>query len=144
MKRIVLVIAAAVAASLFALCALSGCMINSGKANFLNGEASYDGSTLTVTLPGNETTGYAWSYLIEGENIECTVDLYKADEADNETEGAGGTQTYRFKTTGPCEGTTIKFAYARSWESSTGDLAGHIDIYTNSAGDITSFACSDD
>jgi predicted secreted protein len=54
-----------------------------------------EASVLTITLPANETTGYAWTYTIsEPEALELATQEYVADETDKD--GAGGTWVTSF------------------------------------------------
>jgi len=75
-----------------------------------------DNGTIEVSLNGNPTTGYAWSYQIDDTSIlSCLSDKYIANNQDSDAVGVGGIYKYIFE--GQKEGTTtITFKYARSWE----------------------------
>jgi len=75
-----------------------------------------DNGTLEISLDGNPTTGYEWSYQIADMSIlSCLSDQYTADNQDTNTVGTGG--IYKFIFEGQKEGTTtILFKYGRSWE----------------------------
>ena len=122
-----------------ALCALCACSTStSGSANLGNdGTAEYKNDTITITLAGNETTGYAWTYSIDKGSVECTTDEYKAESSSVATTGAPGTQTYVFKVSGATEG-KITFTYARSWETNDDDTTCSIEFSSDSSGKVTS------
>ena len=126
-------------ASLLAIGLLAGCSCssNTGGTNLGDGKATFEGKTLTITLPSNETTGYTWSYSIDGDTIKNTVDKYEADATAKNVSGAGGTQTYEFEGTGQGKA-TITLTYARSWEQTDSDLKYEATVETDSSGKITS------
>jgi inhibitor of cysteine peptidase len=76
------------------------------------------GETLTLTLESNPTTGYSWQ-VMELDNAVLTQEgdpEYKQSSGAEGLVGAGGTETFRFKTIGSGE-TSLSLGYMRSWES---------------------------
>jgi predicted secreted protein len=73
------------------------------------------GSTWTVLLPANRTTGYSWNLapLPNPAPIENTGHNYEAKTSG--LAGSGGDERWTFHAAAPGE-TTLKFAYARPWE----------------------------
>lgn len=67
---------------------------------------------VSISLPGNATTGYAWMYAFSEEDILTEVsNRYDADTAAEDMAGAGGTFNWVFKAEKP--GTAqIQFVYA--------------------------------
>lgn len=71
------------------------------------------GQTFTVTLPGNPTTGYQWTYSISRPDVVSMRGSYVPPSID--IPGRGG--TYTFYGRGMSRGTTyITFYYGREWE----------------------------
>ena len=76
------------------------------------------GQVVTVTLESNPTTGYSWQVL----EIDDAILVQDGDPEYKQTSGtgglvgAGGTETFRFKTVGTGE-TTLSLGYMRPWES---------------------------
>ena len=137
-------IALAAATLALAAGALFGCSTSTTGGTILgtNATADFSGNTLTITLPSNPTTGYAWSYTVEGDNLENTADSYAADETANNVSGAGGTQVYVFAATGAGDA-TINLDYARSWEESADDLHYVVKITADGSSNITSLVTED-
>ena len=73
------------------------------------------GETFKITLTSNPTTGYQWNENFDETLIQLINKTYKADEP--QLMGSGGTEIFEFKAIGSNSNTTIKFAYARAWES---------------------------
>lgn len=76
------------------------------------------GETLTLTLESNPTTGYSWQVL-ELDNAVLVPEgdpEYKQSSGAEGLVGAGGTETFRFKTIGSGE-TSLSLGYMRPWES---------------------------
>ncbi|KYC54222.1 MAG: Chagasin family peptidase inhibitor I42 [Candidatus Methanofastidiosum methylothiophilum] len=73
------------------------------------------GDTFKITLKSNPTTGYQWNADFDETLIQLVDTSYKADEP--QLMGSGGTEIFEFKAIGSNSNTTIKFAYARAWES---------------------------
>lgn len=136
MKKHLLIVCAIAAA--LSLCMLAGCSTTSkGSVNLDNdGLAENNGGDLTVTLKGNPTTGYEWTYTIEGDKVEFVSSDYKQDNEDKEVAGAGGTYTFKFKVTGATEA-KIHFDYARSWEETPDDRWCEVRLESSSNGNIT-------
>jgi inhibitor of cysteine peptidase len=92
---------------------------------------------LTVTLRENPTTGYVWSYTIQGSGIETLDDAYKPDANNKNYTGVGGTHIFRF--TGVSEGTSrIEMVESRPWEEGAVSGGLVIEVETDSDGIILS------
>lgn len=109
--------------ALFMLAMVTSCSSQKKLATTASGENpmtfSANGSTVTVKLKGNSSTGYTWDYKVKDDKIA----QYKSDEyktAGNFV-GAGGTHTFVFE--GIKQGTTlVTFDYAQHWKK--GQKAG--------------------
>lgn len=78
------------------------------------------GSTVAFAFDSNPTTGYGWTYALEGDCIRVERDEYVQDPALPGMAGVGGTQYYTFEAVR--EGTaTVTFTYARAWEQTDAD-----------------------
>jgi len=73
------------------------------------------GDTFKITLKSNPTTGYQWNADFDETLIQLVDSSYKADEP--QLIGSGGIEIFEFKVIGSNSDTSIKFGYARSWES---------------------------
>lgn len=75
---------------------------------------SKKGKEIELSLNGNVTTGYEWTYSVSEEGILTeTQNEYLTEET--ELVGAGGVHVFSFK--GEKEGkVTVTFVYSRSWE----------------------------
>ena len=66
-------------------------------------------------LPGNPTTGYAWTAQAEDEGIVEITDQYFSEKSDEPLSGLGGAWWFHFEGIQP--GTTaVTLTYARPWE----------------------------
>lgn len=78
------------------------------------------GDTITVTVPGNPTTGYSWAAQLDEESaarLELNGEPEYTQEATGEdVVGAGGSFTFTFKAAQAGDA-TLKLVYARPWES---------------------------
>ena len=74
-----------------------------------------------VKLDANPTTGYEWTFQIDGSAVQPDGDEFvpASDGAQPKT-GEGGVHTFNFKADGSGE-VTLTFTYARSWEASDSD-----------------------
>lgn len=74
--------------------------------------------TLTVTLPANATTGYAWLWQLDELNrIQLVSEEYLPDAAPEGMLGTGGTWQAVFAPTMESAGETVLLLrYARAWE----------------------------
>ena len=74
--------------------------------------------TMKITLAGNPTTGYSWTYKISDKSVlkdTTKSDNYTADKTEANIYGSGGTYEYSFKALKP--GTTnIIFTYISTSE----------------------------
>ncbi len=87
------------------------------------------GSTVSVSLKGNPTTGYGWYYTIGDSGIiEKTDDFYTSDSNSASIVGAGGKYTWTFKALKAGD-TTITFKYYRSWLGESSATASDTVIY---------------
>ena len=103
------------------------------KADAANGPAKLteadNGKTITVkvgedvqvVLGGNPTTGYSWATSLS--DADKTIlqqqgdPVYAQQSTDSSLVGSGGTFTFTFKAAAAGQ-VTLKFGYARPWESS--------------------------
>lgn len=79
-------------------------------------QAETSGSTVSVILQENPTTGYEWNYIASPGGILREVSSeYVQDAGTEDLMGAGGKHTWRFE--GAAEGSTVlHFAYAQPFE----------------------------
>lgn len=114
---------ALVGACMAAFVALAvGCTTAQGSSvEITQGSALFSQGSLEVKLDANPTTGYEWTYQIEGTGVQPDGDEFvpASDGAQPKT-GEGGVHTFNFKADGTGEA-TITFSYARSWEASDDD-----------------------
>lgn len=75
------------------------------------------GSTLTVTLAGNPTTGYEWEVSEVDANVLAPAGepQYVSDAAPEGVVGVGGTYTFTFAAVAPGD-TTLSLVYRRPFE----------------------------
>ena len=73
-------------------------------------------STLYVYVKENVSTGYKWTYDIEGTGIIFKDSNWVCDVPDKTIVGAGGTSTYEFAADGEGE-FKITMQYLRDWEN---------------------------
>ena len=73
------------------------------------------GNSFKISLNSNPTTGFQWTPEYDSNLIELVNTEYKADEP--QLMGSGGKDIYEFRVIGSNTNTTIKFTYARPWES---------------------------
>lgn len=71
---------------------------------------------VTITLPGNATTGFEWNYLLSAEGVlkEKSTSI-TPDSTVEDIVGSGSQYTWVFESVGEGE-VNIVFAYARSFE----------------------------
>jgi predicted secreted protein len=77
------------------------------------------GDTIEVVIPGNPTTGYAWTSALGEKDaalIQPVGEPAYASEAKDGVVGGGGFYTFTFKATAAGEA-LLKLVYSRSWES---------------------------
>ena len=72
------------------------------------------GETFKIVLEGHPTTGYGWTPEFDETHLKLVNREYKADNP--ELVGSPGKETFEFQAV-KTGGTTIKFTYARPWES---------------------------
>lgn len=97
---------------------------------FDKGDVAVREDGLVVSLEGNPTTGFEWTYGIEGSTVEAVSDTYSSKAQAQPTTGAGGIYTFEFKAAGTGS-STINFTYARSWEKRESDSWVKIVVTTN-------------
>ena len=91
-----------------------GCSAAPGsEVQIAEGSAEFSQGDLVVKLDANPTTGYEWTFQIDGSAVPAS------DGAQPKT-GEGGVHTFNFKADGSGEA-TLTFTYARSWEASDSD-----------------------
>ncbi|MCR5731842.1 MAG: protease inhibitor I42 family protein [Sphaerochaetaceae bacterium] len=94
------------------------CSCQSKSISFVNGDEIkvHPGDDFTLELEENPTTGYSWSYEIEGDCILLASENYKQNKAKDGFVGVGGVHSFNF--TALKEGyAKIKFCYMRPWEN---------------------------
>jgi inhibitor of cysteine peptidase len=77
------------------------------------------GDTIEVVIPGNPTTGYAWTSALSAKDAALIQPVGKpayASAAKDGVVGAGGVYTFTFKAAAAGEA-LLKLVYSRSWES---------------------------
>lgn len=79
----------------------------------------FEDREIDIEFPSNPTTGYAWSYKLDGTALVLTKDEYDADDNPFGIAGKGGKQEYEFRAVAPGD-VTLEFTYARSGEN--GDI----------------------
>lgn len=81
-------------------------------------ELSEDETVITVRLPANETTGYAWGFASEPEIMEHITEEYLPDEGEDMMVGQGGTWVASFRAIPGMSGETqLILSYQRAWET---------------------------
>ena len=114
--RLKLVIAGACMAAFVAFAV--GCSAAPGsEVQIAEGSAEFSQGDLVVKLDANPTTGYEWTFQIDGSAVQPDGDEFvpASDGAQPKT-GEGGVHTFNFKGEA-----TLTFTYARSWEASDSD-----------------------
>lgn len=99
-----------------------GCSAAPGsEVQIAEGSAEFSQGDLVVKLDANPTTGYEWTFQIDGSAVQPDGDEFvpASDGAQPKT-GEGGVHTFNFKADGSGEA-TLTFTYARSWEASDSD-----------------------
>ncbi len=74
------------------------------------------GSTFTIVLPSNRSTGYSWQLKSSASALEALGNKY--EPSSDSRMGAGGEDLWTFHARGAGE-STLHFSYARSWEKNT-------------------------
>ena len=121
------------AALILTLFLLGGCVIRfndgesslkvwntNGDPNTIPSEITVSaGSTFSINLQANATTGYSWNAVIEDENIVTLLTSeYTADDTDKV--GSGGIATLTFSALEQGE-TALTLIYAQDWEGGETD-----------------------
>ena len=97
------------------------CFLFIGCGSNTDNNENVTGDTAEISLAGNASTGYQWTYIITDETV-LSVKSSKYD--DGNTKGiVGASGVYSFLLNGLKEGeSTIVFSYARSWEDNVDPL----------------------
>ncbi len=78
------------------------------------------GDEIQIVIPGNVTTGYAWSAALSDEDAAILAQqgepAYVEDATDEQVVGAGGVYTFTFKAVTAGQA-TLTLVYERPWES---------------------------
>jgi inhibitor of cysteine peptidase len=78
------------------------------------------GDTIEAIIPGNPTTGYAWTSALSEKDATLIQSLgepaYASEASESTIVGAGGVYTFTFKAAAAGEA-VLKLVYSRSWES---------------------------
>lgn len=102
-----------------------------------NGNAHYLENVLTISLNENPTTGYTWSYTLEGTNLVFSNDSYEPDEAEEGVAGSGGTHDFVFE--GTSEGSaTLSFTEGQPWEGGETGSSMNLLVKTDAQNNIVS------
>ena len=91
-----------------------GCSAAPGsEVQIAEGSAEFSQSNLVVKLDANPTTGYEWTFQIDGSAVQPDGDEFvpASDGAQPKT-GVGGVREFNFKADGSGEA-TLTFTYAR-------------------------------
>lgn len=94
-------------------------------------DVSESGDVLTVTLAGNATTGFTWTWSQpEGGPLQALSNDYTPDEAADGQVGVGGTSiiTFGAAENGVAGLTTLTFTYAQAWAPDEAAVAYELDI----------------
>lgn len=86
-----------------------------------------EGGAITVSMPGNPTTGYEWTCTANGDNLKIVSDNFEEPKGTEAKSGAGGLYTFVAEADGTGT-TTLEFKYARSWEKSKDDAWINIEV----------------
>lgn len=101
------------------------------------GDARIKDDVLTFSLTENPTTGYTWSYVLEGTNLVFSNDSYVANEAEEDAVGTGGRHEFVFDGAG--EGTaTLTFTEGQQWEGGEVDKTMIVHVTTDAQNNIVS------
>lgn len=73
----------------------------------------YEDRELDIEFPANPTTGFDWTYTMDGSALVLTKDEYDEDDNPLGVAGRGGWHEYEFKAVQPGDATLV-FTYARS------------------------------
>lgn len=100
----------------------AGCTPAPGSETELSdGSAQFSQGDLVVKLDANPTTGYEWTFQIDGDAVQPDGDEFiPASDGSQPKTGEGGVHEFRFKAEGSGEA-SIAFTYARSWETTDDD-----------------------
>ncbi len=143
-------VVAVAATSMLCIALLAGCSskVVEGGATFTTDNANISGqidvkdTALTVSLSSNPTTGYEWTYEIEGEAVAYSSDEYQ-EPTDSTELGASGTQVYTFAgVEGKAGDVTVTFTYARPSDDSDKTVVT-LTATTNDKGQFTAVACGE-
>ena len=94
------------------------------------------GNLMTVSLDGNATTGYTWSYTISDPTVlTCESDDYAENSHEEGMVGVPGVQSYKFKSASAGTASLI-FTYARSWESGNPADEKSVRVTVDASGNI--------
>lgn len=109
MKKIVIL--------LLALLCLAGCSAAPAEEAAEAGTIVANAGDWQVELEGNPTTGYEWTWFLEGNNIlEETACEYIPEDTSGLRDGAGGLYVFHFAPLAEGEA-ELHFTYARPWET---------------------------
>ena len=76
---------------------------------------------IEFSLNANATTGYQWSYSIDGDAVKMTEEHYETYEHAAGMVGVGGVQYFVFEAVKPGKA-TVTFQYARSWKDGNAQI----------------------
>lgn len=101
---------------LLALCLGLLCLGACGKTAEESGAIVANGGDWQVELEGNPTTGYEWTWFLEGDEVIGEVSCeYIPHDTEGLWDGVGGRYVYHFVPKAEGEA-VLHFEYARPWE----------------------------
>ena len=109
-----------------------GLLIMITSCNSTKGE--FQSQSKEISLMGNPTTGYTWTYEIEDESI-IEIKEFEKYLGDNGIVGAPSQFTYVI-TSKKAGKTAIKFSYSRSWENNPPAKIEEYRVIVNNSGTI--------
>ena len=99
-------------AAILAMLGVGGKNAQTGRADALSWTVR--GKSVVFEIPGNPTTGYAWTAEVDGDAVVPAGSDYRSDAHGN-VGGAGGTYSFTFAAV-KAGSARITFTYARAWE----------------------------
>ena len=92
---------------------------------------AHAGQEISVSLPGNITTGYNWQFMAEGNSDGVYKEIenqYRADDVQQGMVGSGGVSIYRMKLLKPGK-VKLTARYYRPWQKFNPETDKSIEIF---------------
>lgn len=117
------------ACAVLALAVAPGCADSSQpvKMKVDGGRVDYSQGQLAVLLDSNPSTGYGWTYELDGDVLKASQGTYEVRDTTTDLVGKGGIEIFPFDAKGTGNA-TLTFTYARSWESTDSDKTLVLDV----------------